>query len=57
MYLVSLFCGAVVCYVLINDMESPVAETAVMFSFLTVAGIVGSYVFGATWQDVANGRK
>lgn len=51
MYLVALFCVAVICYVLGKQLESEVAETAVMFSFLTLIGIVGSYVFGAAWDD------
>ena len=45
------FCMAVVAYVLHYDMQSSVAETAVTFAFITITSTVGSYVFGATWDD------
>lgn len=56
MYLVAAFCALVIGYVLWNDMTSSVAETAVAFSFICLGGIVGSYVFGAAWQDVNHMR-
>ncbi|RUQ78151.1 hypothetical protein ELZ22_17305 [Brucella abortus] len=56
MFAVSGFCAAVIAYVLLTDMQSSVAETAVIFAFLALIGNVGSYVFGAAWQDVSNMR-
>ncbi|MCK5600423.1 hypothetical protein KAR91_01035 [Candidatus Pacearchaeota archaeon] len=55
MLAVSLFCAATITYVLATQLDTKPAETAVMFAFLTLAGIVGSYVFGAVWEHV--GRK
>ena len=48
---VNAFCMWAVWYCLWHNLESRVAETAVMMSFFTVMGSVGSYVFGATWDD------
>lgn len=47
------FCMAVIVYILWQEMDTKPAETAVMFSFLTIIGSVGSYVFGAAWEDVS----
>ena len=52
MVAVSLFCAGVITYVLATKLDTKPAETAVMFAFLTLAGIVGSYVFGAVWEHV-----
>lgn len=53
MFGVSAFCMWTVAYVLYKDLDSGPADTAVTMSFLTLLGIVGSYVFGATWEDVS----
>ena len=45
------FCMAVVVYVLWKGTEGAVAETAISMSFICLISIVGSYVFGATWDD------
>lgn len=52
MFVVSAFCCWVVAYVLINRIDTRPADTAVMFALLGLLGIVGSYVFGAVWQDI-----
>ena len=52
MFAVSAFCMWTVAYVLWRDLSSGPADTAVTMSFLTLLGIVGSYVFGATWEDI-----
>ncbi len=51
MYVISVFCMGVITYVLMVNLDTKPAETAVMFGFLTLIGIVGSYVFGAVWDD------
>ena len=51
MFLVSLFCGVVIAYSLGWGEDTRKAETAITFGFLALMGIVGSYVFGATWDD------
>ena len=53
MFAVSVFCMWTISYVLWKDLTSGPADTAVTMSFLTLLGIVGSYVFGATWEDVS----
>lgn len=51
LFVVTAFCMAVVAYCLWFGLDGRVAETAVMMSFLTIMGGLGSYVFGATWDD------
>lgn len=51
MYGVTFFCMGVIGWVLYKDMTSAVAEAATMFAFVTMMSIVGSYVFGAAWDD------
>lgn len=53
MFAVVAFCMATVAYVLWKDLSSGPADTAVTMAFLTLLGIVGSYVFGATWEDIS----
>lgn len=45
------FSMLVVGYVLFTGMETAAAETAVAMAFSTIIATVGSYVFGATWDD------
>lgn len=52
MYVVSLFCMAVIAYVLWTGQETSPADTAVTMSYVTLMAIVGSYVFGCTWGEV-----
>lgn len=54
MFAVSAFCMGTIAYVLWKDLTSAPAETAVNMAFVTLLGIVGSYVFGATWEDVSS---
>lgn len=51
MFLIALFCVTTIGWVLYREMDTRVAETAVTMSFVTLISIVGSYVFGATWDD------
>lgn len=53
MFAVSAFCMWTVAYVLWRGLSSGPADTAVTMAFLTLLGIVGSYVFGATWEDIS----
>jgi hypothetical protein len=52
MFAVSAFCIWVVTYILLRDKDTEAAKTAVEMSFWTLLGITGSYVFGATWDDL-----
>lgn len=53
MFAVSGFCMLVIGYILIRGLDTGPADTAMTMAFFTLIGIVGSYVFGATWEDVA----
>ena len=54
MLAVAALCGwtIVYCVAFVSDPRQ-VHETAVMMSFLTLASMVGSYVFGAVWEDIS----
>lgn len=51
MFIISAFCVGVVSFALYRGLDTKVAETAVTMSFVTLISVVGSYVFGATWDD------
>ena len=53
MFAVTAFCMWAIAYVLWKGLTTGPADTAVTMAFLTLIGIVGSYVFGATWEDVS----
>ena len=53
MFSVAAFCMWTIVYVLYKDRTSGPADTAITMAFLTLISIVGSYVFGATWEDVS----
>jgi hypothetical protein len=53
MLFVSLYCMVVIAYCIYRGDDTRVAETAVEMSFIALISIVGSYVFGATWQDIS----
>lgn len=56
MFVQMLFCQGAIGYVLWNDMQSRVAETAVDFAFVLMGTIILAYVFGATYEDIAKAR-
>ena len=56
MFAVIAFCMTCVAYVLYKDLDSSVAEAVVTMSFAVIMGTMGSYVFGAVWDDL-NTRK
>lgn len=53
MFSVAAFCMWTIAYILYKDRTSGPADTAITMAFLTLISIVGSYVFGATWEDVS----
>lgn len=53
MFAVAAFCMWTIGYILYKDRTSGPADTAITMAFLTLISIVGSYVFGATWEDVS----
>jgi hypothetical protein len=52
MFGVSLFSMWAIAYVLMRGSDTRSAETAVEMAFLCLTGIVSSYVFGATWENI-----
>lgn len=48
-----LWCGAMVTYLAIFGRPISLSETAVNGCLLLMASVIGSYVFGAVWQDRA----
>lgn len=51
MFAISVFCAAVIAYVLWTELDTEAAQTAVNMAFVVLLGNVGSYVFGACWDD------
>lgn len=51
MFSIAGFCVWVISYVLYSGLNTAAADTAITMSFLTLISIVGSYVFGAAWDD------
>ena len=51
MFVISGFCMAIISYIIIGKINTEPAETAVTMGFATLISIVGSYVFGAIWDD------
>ncbi|WP_196258553.1 hypothetical protein [Pelagibacterium limicola] len=50
------FCAAEIAYLTIWGGDSRLHETIVISAFLLAGSVIGSYVFGAIWDD-ANARK
>lgn len=46
-----LYCGLAVTYVIVAGVDTRVYETVVMSSFGLAGMVIGSYVFGAVWDD------
>lgn len=56
MYGVIGFCMACIAWVLYKELTSEIAEVVVSMGFTVIMGTMGSYVFGAIWDD-SNVRK
>lgn len=58
MFVVIAFCMACISWVLYKNLTSEIAETVVTMSFSVITFTMGSYVFGAIWDDqnVRNGN-
>jgi len=51
MFIVTGFCMAVILLALLVKPDTGVAGTAISFAFGTITGTLGTYVFGAVWDD------
>jgi cation transport ATPase len=56
MWVVIIFCMSCVAWVLWKELTSSIADTVVSMAFAVIMGTMGSYVFGAVWDD-SNVRK
>lgn len=46
-----IFCAYVVIYIMHNGTDNKLNETIVTCAFLLSGSVIGSYVFGAIWED------
>lgn len=51
------FCAAEVAYLTIWGQDTKLAEAIVTGAFLLAGSVIGSYVFGAVWQDLKLDRR
>lgn len=56
-FLTLAFCAAVIGYLTLWGEDTALNETIAQFSFITAFCVIGSYVFGAAWEDAALGVK
>jgi hypothetical protein len=52
MFAISVFCCWVIGYVLVKQLTTAPADTAITMAFFTLISILGAYVFNATWEDI-----
>ncbi len=57
LFAVNALCFVVIFYALFKGLDTRTSETAVSMAFTTIIASVGSYVFGATWEDIRNGPR
>lgn len=50
-YAALLFCAGMVVWIVAKGGESSLYETVVTASFVLAGSVIGSYVFGAAWDD------
>jgi len=46
-----IFCAGCIVYVMIDGQDTRVDETIAMSAFALMGAVIGSYVFGAVWED------
>lgn len=46
-----LFCAGVVIYSLVMGPDTKAVEVAITMSYILAGSVIGSYVFGAVWDD------
>lgn len=51
MWIVIAFCMATIAWALFKDSDTAVMQSAVTMGFTIMGTTVGSYVFGAVWED------
>lgn len=48
---VNIFCAYIIFYIVYTKLDTRPADTGMMMAFITQMMSVGSYVFGAAWDD------
>lgn len=51
------FCAGIIVYIVGWGEDNRLNETIIQFAFITGGGVLGSYIFGACWEDVTRLRK
>jgi len=46
------FCAGVILYILLAGEDTRINETIASYAFMIGGGVIASYIFGATWQDI-----
>lgn len=54
-YSTLMFCAATAMYAVHQNTGSPTEGTAIMAAFGLAATVIGSYIFGAVWDDKPTG--
>lgn len=52
LWIINIFCMYCVAYIMHKGLDNPTAVIIVEGSFFCMITTMGSYVFGATWQDI-----
>ncbi len=51
------FCAAIIVWVVGFGDDTRINDTALQFAFITGGGVLGTYIFGAVWEDLGRLRK
>lgn len=52
-----IFCAGCVLYIMFKGTDSRLYETIATNAFFLAGAVIGSYIFGATWDDKSNTEK
>lgn len=52
-----IFCALTIIWLTLFGEDTRLSETIAQFAFIAGMGVVGSYCFSATWEDVTKLRK
>jgi len=52
-----IFCACIIVFLLIWGNDSRLHETIATWAFILSGMVIGSYVFGAAWEDVTKLKK
>ncbi|MFD2179528.1 hypothetical protein [Veronia pacifica] len=52
-----LLCGVVIVYLMLKGESNPLNQSLVNGAYLLAGSVIGTYVFGATWDDSFRSRS